>query len=369
LLTSSGQLYPVHALPMAGEAASKELWTQNLAPALAAALKKVITIKPLEDIDPKLRIDLTSQALRQLGAQMQIITGRKNLIWLTRGIPTAGRSVSALGDVDFTNKLRLLNESLSRAQVAVYPVGGAIDSNNFNALDEMANATGGRKYAFCAVEEALRRAAEDSRTNYQLAFYSEEDASEHHKLRITSVHKDVHLQVLSGFSSALPSEGLSDVERRELATALHSPYDAIDIGLRASAMQDPGTPRNTRFDIRIDPGDILMKQTPNSRSAKVLLLLAAYSAPAPGPRPAPMSVDFSLSQQQYSTNRTVRLDEPGHPISLEFDMTPEQYAAAATSGITLHGSAALGSNVKSVRVILVDGELGAAGSVTIPIQR
>ncbi len=78
LLTSAGQLYPVHALPKAGDA-SNESWTQNLAPALTAALKTVTTIKPIEDVDPKLRIDLTSQALRQLGAQMQIITGRKNL--------------------------------------------------------------------------------------------------------------------------------------------------------------------------------------------------------------------------------------------------------------------------------------------------
>jgi hypothetical protein len=81
-------------------------------------------------------VDLTSQALRQLGAQMQIIAGRKNLIWVTRGLPTQGRnSASSLGDVDFTNGLRSLNESLSRAQIAVYPVGGAINSNNYNALD------------------------------------------------------------------------------------------------------------------------------------------------------------------------------------------------------------------------------------------
>ncbi len=236
-------------------------------------------------------------------------------------------------------------------------------------MDEMANATGGRKYAFGSVEEALRRAAADSRSNYQLAFYSEDDATERHKLKITSAHKDVHLQVLSGFSSALPNEGPSDVERRELATALNSPYDAIDIGLRASAVQDAATPRNTRIDIRFDPSDILMKQTPNNRTAKVLLLLAAYGAPSSSTRPAPMSVDLSLSREQYSTTRTVRLDEPGHPVSLEFDMSPEQYTAAEASGITLHGSAALGANVKSVRVILVDGELGAAGAVTIPVQR
>jgi hypothetical protein len=292
------------------------------------------------------------------------------LVWVTRGIPTEGRSASGLGDVDFSNGLRSPNESLSSAQIAVYRVGGAIDSNNYNALDEMASVTGGRKYAFGAVGEALRQAAADSSANYQIAFYSEGEASdgEHHKLRITSTRKDVRLQALPGSYSVLPAEQPLDVERRELAIALHSPYDAADIGLHVSASRDPGASRNTLLDIRIDPADILIGPAQKNRSARVLLLLAAYGASASDQRGAPMSVELNILPEQYSKKGTVRLEEPGHPVSLELNLTPEQYAAAASSGIVLHGSAALGANVQSVRVILIDGELGAAGAVTIPVH-
>ncbi len=345
-LTSGGELYPVHPLPKPGTevVAATEPWTRNLGPMLQGALKNLVGIKPVDDRDTKVRFDLTMHAMRELGSQMELISGRKNLVWVTRGIPLYGPSISEQGRVDLTNPLRLVCQLLERVQIAVYPVGAALASESDQLLEEFSSITGGRKYASNEVSEAVKQATLDARGNYEIAYYSPvvKPDGKHHKLRLICSHKDVRLLVEPGYYAMFPQPNPADMQRMDFEIALRSPFDATDIGLRASAAPDPTAPQKTRFDIHIDAADLLLHQGPDHRTGKIALLFANYGASG--------------------------LQQPANPFTIDVSLTPEQYETAKRGGLEFHQSMATAADVRKVRVIVVDEELGAAGSVTLPLE-
>ena len=159
---------------------------------------------------------------------------------------------------------------------------------------------------------------------------------------MTCARKEVRLQTEPGFYAVAPLDPPDDVERMTLEAAAHSPFDATDIGLRATVSPDPGAKGNLRLEIRIDAADLLLPQTQDRRTGKISLLFAAYQAAGWG--------------------------QPGPPIPLDISLTPEQYETVMHNGIELHRALPAGSAIRKVRAIVVDGELGAVGSLTIPIQ-
>jgi len=54
---------------------------------LQAALAGVFGFRPIDERDLAVRYDLTAKALRTLGPEMRLISGRKNLVWVTHGVP------------------------------------------------------------------------------------------------------------------------------------------------------------------------------------------------------------------------------------------------------------------------------------------
>lgn len=61
-----------------------------------------------------------------------------------------------------------------------------------------------------------------------------------------------------------------------------------------------------------------------------------------------------------------RLNQPSRPIG--HSVSPEEFEAATHGEIGLRYEIPLGQPIRKVRVIVYDAELGAVGSVTIPIQ-
>jgi VWFA-related protein len=347
-LTSRGELYPVHPMPKPDTEVTPadEPWTRNIAPMLQASLKTLFGFKPVDDRDIKVRFDLTINALRELGSQMTQVSGRKNLVWVTHGIPLNGVSISMQGRVDFTNPIRRFCQELEQAQIVVYPVeqsmsgaAAAIATESEQTLEEFAGLTGGREYRSGRVDEAIQQALTDFRANYQIAYYSAslDPDGKHHKLRVTCARKQVRLQTEPGFYALVPPDSPGNLERIAFDSAAHSPFDAAEIGLRASVSPDPATSRNMRFDIRIDAADLLLRQAQDRHTGRVSLLFAG-------------------------------LDQPGPPAPLDISLTPEQYETAMRDGIELRLTIPVGAAVRKLRPIVVDRELGAVGSVTIPIQ-
>ena len=160
--------------------------------------------------------------------------------------------------------------------------------------------------------------------------------------------KEVRLQTEQWFYAVAPlfsPRGLAPSALRsrelpiEIETAAHSPFDATEIGLRASVSPDPVNAQNMRFEIHIDPADLLPRPAPDHDTRNVFVVFAAYDE---------------------------RLNQPSRPIG--HSVSPEEFEAATHGEIGLRYEIPLGQPIRKVRVIVYDAELGAVGSVTIPIQ-
>jgi len=356
ILTPNGELYPVHPLPQPDTAATPapEPWTRDVSALMQAAIRKLVGIRPVDDEDIKFRLDLTSKALRDLGAQMAGISGRKNLVWVTHGIPIAGFSISMQTGLDFTNPIRWFCERLAEAQIVVYPVeqslaGAAAGSPSIQTLQEFANITGGREYSSGLADKAIQQALTDSRANYEIAYYSAVKTDrKHHKIRVACRRKEVRLHTQEGFYALEPlvSPGAlaaSELQSRrlpmEIETAAHSPFDATGIGLRVRVSPDPVDTHTRRFDVHIHAADLLPRLTREPDAGKVFVAFVAFDESR---KPLP------------------------HPILVT--LTPEQFAAPTRGEIGFREAIPVPQGIRKVRVIVFDAALGAVGSVAIPLS-
>jgi VWFA-related protein len=345
ILTPRGELYPIHPFPKTGAevAPAAEPWTRDLAPTLQAALKDLVHLKPVDNREIKVTFELTVNALRDLGSQMAQISGRKNLVWLTQGLPITGYSIAAQMRLDFTKPLQGLGQELEQAQIALYTVeqsasGAPIQPERAQAFETLTGITGGRESSGDRAGKAIQQAIADSRANYEMAYYpaSQKLDGRYHKLRVVCGNKDVHLQTTLGFYAVAPPVSPASLAE----TAAGSPFDATGIRLRASISPDPVYARNMRFEIHVDPADLLPRPAPDHDSGNVFVMFAAY--------------DEALKQ-------------PSRPIV--DSLTAEEFEAATHGEAGLRYAVPIEPAIRKVRVIVYDAELGAVGSVTVPIQR
>lgn len=344
ILTPRGELYPIHPLPKAGAgvAPAGDPWTRDIAPALQGALKDLVHLQPVDNREIKVVFELTVNALRDLGSQLGQISGRKNLVWLTRGIPITGYSIAAQSRLDFTKPLRGLGQELEQARIVVYAVeqstaGAPIAPERAEAFEALTGITGGRESSSDRAGAAIQQAIADSRANYEIAYYSAplNADGKYHKVRVTCANKDARLQTKLGFYAVATAAPGNPAE-----TAAGSPFDATEIRLRASISPDPVNAKNMRFEIHFDPADLLPRPAPDRDSRSVYVMFAAYDE----------------AQKQ-----------PSRPMV--DSLTPEEFEAATHSEAGLRYAVPIEQAIRKVRVIVYDAELGAAGSVSIPIQR
>jgi hypothetical protein len=104
--------------------------------------------------------------------------------------------------------------------------------------------------------------------------------------------------------------------------AAHSPFDATEIGIRASVSPDPVHPRDLRFAVHIDAADLLPRPAPDQDAGKVRVAL-----------------------------------------------TPDQFASATNGEIGFSEALPVAPAICKVRVIAFYAALDAVGSVTIPMRR
>lgn len=340
--TVTGELYPVRAIPKAMMPQTDDHWTRNLPSMLDSALKALTGFRLTEQFDPKTRVDLTMRAVRGLAGQMGAAPGRKNLIWVTRGIPMNGYSLAEQAVMDYTPKIRALAEQLQWMQITVYPVGAPIESESDMALNEIAGLTGGRKLAFGAIGEAIQAAQAATRGNYEMAFLTSAEPldGKHRKIRVICSHKDARVLTVSGFYDVLPTPKAADLERALVEEVAHSPFEASEIGVKAT-LTSAGGKGNENLDIRVSPADLWWREVNGRRAGDISIALAVYG-------PAGLLDVLALGRQ-------------------EINLTPDEYAAAGRDGIAVHRSGSISKGARRVRVVVVDGQLGAAGSVTVSV--
>jgi VWFA-related protein len=342
ILNAEGRLYAVQGVPEEGQPVTAgEPWTRQAKPLLDKALRQVTAVHS-PSIDLGVRLKLTFSALDNLAAYLSRIPGRKNIVWITRGLPIyiSGRESVTGEPVDLTPQVRQFSEALDRAGIAIYPVRQVL-LDVPDAADEFASLTGGRPDAGKDPAAAIRQAMSDVRTSYQLGYYPPPKNwdSKFHKLHVVCMRKGVRVEAKSGYY-AWP-EPVGERAQEAINRVAAAPFDAAEIGLRAKLAPAASGGNAAHLAARIDPGDIAWIQSGNQSSASLLLAMVQY--PADG-KPA---------------------ISPITPLDLH--ETGQQLEEAKKDGIAYSQDVMLGPNLKGLRLIVFDWSLNTIGSVSLPV--
>jgi VWFA-related protein len=358
VLTAEGKLFPVR--PLAGAeseapAAAGVSWTRDARALVDGALTKTFQLRPTA-IDTGTRIRLTYGTLRSVGSMLAGIPGRKNIVWVTRGVPLSlPPAATRTGEpLDFTPVLRRLCLILNRFNVAVYPVmqvppgmGGTDESasagvNSEEALRQIGSLTGGPASATNTISATLRQAMLDVRTSYQLGYYppAKNWDGKFHDLRVTCTRKGVRVQAMTGYFAL--ADQPSD-EREALNAAALTAFDASEIGLRCTMTPDPKDRNLAHFKLRIDPADLRVSQQGDRYSAHVDAQMAAF--PAGG---EPMLSAVSPLDPNWSA---------------------EELAKAKIDGLVWNQDFNPADAGEKLRFLVYDRDTHAVGTLTIPLKK
>jgi VWFA-related protein len=366
LLSLDGRLYTVRGL--AGEEGQNperggEPWTRQIKPMMDRAMRTLLQMRS-PDIDVAVRVQLTFAALDSLAAQLASVPGRKNIVWVSDGVPIAlgpVRSDTGLF-VDFTPLVRQLSGVFDHTGVSIYPVrqvflggsdhigstsgagqtgGMGTGLQSLETLDEFASVTGGRPDAGKDVGSAVKRAMQDLRSSYQIAYYppAKNWDSKYHKLRVDCKRKGVHIQTKTGYY-AWP-EPLGAESKQVIDTAVSTMLDAAEIGLRGTLSPDPKDKAGLDVDLHIEANDIAFIHTGDQYVAQLRLALIGY---------------LPDGQMQAS---------PVVPMNLHY--TAQQYDDALKNGIT-SSNVVRKEKMNKLRLVVYDRSSNTYGSLTMPIN-
>jgi VWFA-related protein len=354
-LTKQMKLYPVRPLPGA-EGAAKPLpdsWTHDAKPILEAAHAATFGLRTPGMTEADIIVK-TYDAIGTLARQMAWLPGRKNIVWITHGVPLVISDIAGQ-PFDFTPYLRRLCSELDRANVALYPVqqtppgmamAGTPEAqhsgmSSAETLQLFAQLTGGRNGG-SDIGALLRQAEKDVRTSYQVAYVPEDSNwdGKFHKLRVTTKRKGVKLQSKSGYYAWA---GQAADEQEAVGAVVGSPADSAEIGLKVTAARSASDAQIVHLKARIEAGDVAMLKEGEQYTGELGVTVAAYNdqGQAQAAKVAPMELKLTAAQRE----------------------------AALKNGIAYEKDVRLGAPVRKVRLLVLDSRLGTAGSVTVPVER
>jgi VWFA-related protein len=353
LLTLKG-LAPVRALPEVGEPAAgpDAGWTQQMQTKLDAAMKGVNRLGPHSDnMEPQDRVNATYQWLAALLSRLGSVSGRKNLVWVTRGIPIeiGARHAGSGSPAEYEEVLRRLSTAFDASGVAVYPVEafgprreeGEEFLEEQQTLEEIAGMTGGQLYAQADVPAAMKAAMEASRSSYVVGYYppAENWDGKVHKIKLKCAKEGVKLESKTEYVAYKEAEMGAAEEQEAFRAAIRSPFDASEIGLWALRGASKTDPKKTRLQLRIDAHDLTMQPVGT-----------AYHC------------DLSVAYVSYGKNGE---PWPTRPVAMPIDFVAAQRDEILKDGINVGGDIAFREGVDKVRIIVLDNYSGAVGSVTL----
>jgi VWFA-related protein len=352
-LTNHGELYPVHPLPAtdADLRALVEPTAAELRSQMEDAVRKLLGFRnPDAYLDPVARANTTFRALSELGMQMASIAGRKNLVWVTRGVPLTVQ-IPGLDVLDFTPQVRKLSEAAEFSQIAIYTVdesargvGADPIGLSLQTLQMFSKLTGGRWYSSDDTAGALTGALADGQGNYRIAYYSPIRAKDRkeHKIRLLCSRKSVHLLTREGYYGDTIDPNPDELEQALFASERRSPFDATDLGMRVAL--SPGRSGGSfHFAIHVNPADVLLEQQGGNYQGE-------------------LGLEFAFYQQGF-------LKAASTPVSIDVNLTPDQYAKAQKDGLDVSQDVAVGRDLEKIRVIAFDKRLFGLGSVTVSASK
>ena len=356
------KLYPVYGLPNPEKdigAPPTAPWTRQIKPLLDQAMNAVFRTR-LINIDIDTQVRLTYASLGSLAARMAAIPGRKNIVWITHGVPISlAPSNTLLQSIDYTQLLRDLSERLDRANVSIYPVqqippGMASQGTqearysgmgSQDTLQEFARYTGGPSNGSIDIRTAVHQAMNDARTSYQIGYYPTPANwdGKSHKVHVTCDRKGVRVQTKEGYYAWAEQPFAEQDQRDAIDAAVSAQFDTAEIGLRATLSRDAKNARATRLHLRIEPADVSLVRDGSRYSGHLMIKEATFKA------------DGGAG--------------PSKTLAINLRLTPEQHEGVMNAGVTVSDDLELAEGVQSLRVVVLDSTSNAIGSITIPVSQ
>ena len=384
LITTNGSLYPVHGLPGNEEDAAKDSeWTRDIQTRLNEALRITLAHRPTDlVIDIDARVHATFETLSMVAARLAAVPGRKTIVWLTHGVPISlSPARTGLADwIDYTPFIQQLSQTLDHADVSIYavqqsppgsPATGQADQGAMTSassrgmtapgdpaattsvtglgseqtLDEFARLTGGRAWENNDIGGAIKQAITDAKQSYLITYRPppENWDGKYHKVRITCARKGVKLQARQGYFAFAEQAVSGKQEDAAIQGAMLSPFDAAEIGVRATAAPQPGDPPVLRLNLRIDLNGVQLTQSGDEFTGELAARFVEYQD------------DGAMRQTK--------------PVALKLHFTGAQHEAALKDGFPLEEGLAMAPNVEKVRFVVFDRASSAIGSLTIPVSK
>lgn len=339
----------------------------------AAGLQQALgPVADLEMIETETRVRMTLEQLEMIAEHMAGVPGRKSLVWLSEGMPILIVTMSPAG-IPYYHKLtsryeRAVNR-LAEANVAVYPVdarglrlgsdtpmfqpdlgvaGGPLSRaqwgremlwvparETFASMQFLAEATGGRAfYNANDLETGMRRAVEDLKANYTLAYYTSlRDEDRKRALEVKVKRRGVEV-LARRYVPAGRREAL--VEVKDL---LESPVAASGVLLNGRVTRAGD---RLRVLLEIEPGSLLWNRNGGRTEAVV---------------------EVYVAQIRPSGERVVA------DTRLELRLTEEEVRKVSAEGLVYERELPWDEEMGRVRVVVRDGRSGAAGTLDAPVRR
>ena len=305
------------------------------------------------------REDITAAAFATIARHLSGLPGRKKLVWITTSLPisfTEQREYNGISTVEYQSygpKMDRSIRELNDANIGVYPVDprGAgtdlADSNTSSALI-LAHMTGGKaSYGNNDLAGAIEEVLTDTDLTYTLGFYPSADKldGKFHEVTVRVNRPGVEVRSRRGYSASLPPKPLTVARRLGFLDAwFQEPLEATDISVRAMANRISGRPGYYAVEVIVDPKELQLTQK-NGR----------------------WTGSFDLAIVPDVGHKTKGLQQ-----TIRVNMTQERYVQAVTGGIIVANPIKVTDVkgkllAKNLRLVVIDGSSGKAGSVRVPI--
>lgn len=347
------------------------------------------------------RVGITVAAMNAIAAHIAGIPGRKSLVWISGGLPiqmgmsNIGKAgyggASGAGDTSTANRLprgdregvvkfdemvRQVADILNHSNIAMYAIDAkgveldttmdvsqrgprltnqVRDTSVLNAEQDardasklLADRTGG--LAFFGnndIRGAIRRAFDDGRYAYNIAFYPDhgEWDGRYRKIKIQA-REGLRLRYRSGYYASPDRTDPKDAIAEALQQAADSPLDATNLSMivsgKTASGKTAGDAHILELHIGIDPKQLLLQATSDHHKG---------------------AVDLFFLQNDANGKRVAA--EKQH---LELNLENKQYEYLCKVAMVLDRHVTIAPQSTELRVVLRDGGSGSLGSVTLPTK-
>jgi len=323
----------------------------------------------------------TLAAIEAIANNLAGVPGRKNLVWVSDGIPLALGSIMGSPSQEqrfYTDEVQRTERALNDADVSVYAVdargltpprrftsveapsarGGASPaksglpplprnapiSTRWDSMVELADRTGGRAYHNTNdLKGAIRDAVGDSEVTYTLGYHptNTEMDGKFRDIKVKVDRPGVNVRYRKGYVAQSAAMQDPKVAAKELSDAVWSPLDATALGLNARVdFTDQPKPNSVQILVQVSPSGINLEEKDGRHSGVLDVLMA---------------------------QRTDRGEQVGAGAKdkLELNLKPETYAKVMKEGLVYRKVLARDPNAANVRVVVRDESTGAIGSITV----